>query len=150
MTTITVPRTGNWPLEFDGEELGTASSHTPEATRWHELAAYRTASGGHVLHVGFRSQWRGEPPQDAALFAESLAEAADYACAAALPAEFLEGYELFRRSPEKKAKIEGEVLARLSVALEAVLREAKGREEWLTEPSVRRASPSEYAEATYA
>jgi len=53
-------RTGNAPLEFDGERIAHATSGNRDAARWHDLALYRTAGGKLVLEVVYRTRWQGE------------------------------------------------------------------------------------------
>jgi len=63
MQTYTLRRTGEAPLEFEGELLALANSRQPEGlrnNRWHELALYRSESGYYLVEVVYRTQWQGE------------------------------------------------------------------------------------------
>jgi hypothetical protein len=64
MEKITLSRTdGRRPLSFEGELLAEVKDRWVsgrEHTRWHELRAYRTASGRYVLEVEYVTQWQGE------------------------------------------------------------------------------------------
>lgn len=67
MTTFTLPRTGDRPLQFDGEQIAETDSRQtqgPCQTRWYELALYRTDGGKYVIAIGYRTQWQGELPRD--------------------------------------------------------------------------------------
>lgn len=69
-----VNRTGNRPLQFEGETLATGSSSTHSgatSSRWHEVQLYQTNSGQYVCSIGYRTQWQGESEYDEA---ESFAE----------------------------------------------------------------------------
>lgn len=60
-------RTGLRPVTFDGELLAEANSrfmNGKEQNRWHELALYRTQAGTYLIHVGYRTIWRGELNHD--------------------------------------------------------------------------------------
>ena len=63
MPPITLTRTGDRPLTFEGEQIATASSGNHDATRWHELALYRTATR-YVLAIAYRTRWEGELGRD--------------------------------------------------------------------------------------
>lgn len=79
METVTLPRTGDRPVRFTGEEVATATSRQsngPCQSRWYELALYRTDSGRYVLAIGYRSQWEGELPEDRVYVEDSAAAVA--------------------------------------------------------------------------
>jgi hypothetical protein len=63
MSTITLTRTGQRPLAFDGEEQFRATSRArsgPAETRWWELVIYRTADARAVMELNYLSQWETE------------------------------------------------------------------------------------------
>lgn len=63
MESITLTRTGDRPLKFEGEEITTAGgriSGGQEQNRWHELSLYHTAGGKYVLSIEYRTVWQGE------------------------------------------------------------------------------------------
>jgi hypothetical protein len=69
MSTITLPRTGDSPLRFDGEiiaEAGGKQFAGREQNRYHCLALYRVA--GHdrqyVLSIAYHTDWQGESHRD--------------------------------------------------------------------------------------
>lgn len=73
MPTYTIPRSGDAPLKFDGELIATAGSDqfaSRELQRWHTLSLYRTDSRW-IVHVAFRSRWRGESSRDDAYVCDS-------------------------------------------------------------------------------
>ena len=77
MQTITLPRSGQAPLQFTGEQIASADSRDPQGpcqTRWHELAIYRTESGRLVLALEYQTQWQGEHDRSHALVCETPAD----------------------------------------------------------------------------
>lgn len=62
METIRLTRTGQPPLEFEGETLAEIPGrlHDNQALRWHDVAVHRTAAGQLVVEIAYRTQWRGE------------------------------------------------------------------------------------------
>lgn len=56
-------RSGRPPLEFNGEIIAADSSATSgevKNKRWHEVYVYKTDGGKYVVHVTYRTMWRGE------------------------------------------------------------------------------------------
>ena len=130
MADIKIPRTGDIPLEFEGEALGSVSTRSisgTESTRWHEITVYHAAGGVYVMHVGFRTEWRGEPDHDCALVTQSLEEAAEYVYAIALPVPPLAGYPPLAGLEARRARLEHDLFARLGAALAKVLSQANDR-----------------------
>ena len=63
MKTYTLKRTGNRPLQFEGElvaEESTKIMYGQENNRWHEFHLYRTGTGRFFLSLVYDSQWQGE------------------------------------------------------------------------------------------
>lgn len=80
MQTITLTRTGDRPLEFEGAEVASADTRQtqgPCENRWWNLALYRADSGKYVLHIGYRTQWQGEHATDTVYVADDAASAAE-------------------------------------------------------------------------
>ena len=83
---ITLLRTGDWPLEFEGELLKRVSTQlrvlapTPAGprARWHELELYRRTAGGFVAVVIYRSTWPDELAQLQAEVCPDLATVATW------------------------------------------------------------------------
>jgi len=74
-----IERTGQRPLEFEGEQLAEVSTRNhagKERNRWHELAVWKTASGKFVAAVSYHTQWEGEAGYDDAVVFESLDQVA--------------------------------------------------------------------------
>lgn len=84
---LTLPRTGDRPLQFEGEPIAIASSEhlrgDGDATRWHELALYLLKGSGpknskgrapqqYILAIGYRTRWQGELDHDQAEAFDSL------------------------------------------------------------------------------
>ncbi|WP_447978134.1 hypothetical protein [Candidatus Nitrospira bockiana] len=70
MTSYKLPRTGQAPLAFEGEELARSDgrwANGVEQNRWHTLAVYRTDGGNYVLAIHYRTQWQGEQHDDRAI-----------------------------------------------------------------------------------
>lgn len=63
MQTITLPRSGQAPLQFTGDQVaesGSRDTKGPCQTRWHEMVVYRAESGKLVLAIEYKTQWQGE------------------------------------------------------------------------------------------
>src|SRR3990172_4591788 len=63
MERITLTRTGQAPLVFDGERIADGDTQGiagREHTRGHVAAVYRTAAGTYVVAVAFQTKWQGE------------------------------------------------------------------------------------------
>lgn len=119
----TLPRTGNRPLEFEGEPLAEASSHSHDgatSARWHELAIYRTGGGKYVVAIGYRTRWQGEHNHDEVLV-EDTAEGAAEIIRSTVPTTHLIGYPLGEQYAEKQARIERAICAAYEAAASEVL-----------------------------
>jgi hypothetical protein len=67
---ITLSRSGDRPLAFEGERLDETTTRTnsgPTELRWWALALYRTQAGAPVLHVQYHTRWEGEQGASAVL-----------------------------------------------------------------------------------
>lgn len=63
MDTFVIERTGDRPLQFDGEKIASATSEMTAGkvgNRWHELTLYRTSTGQFVLVVLYQTLWTEE------------------------------------------------------------------------------------------
>jgi hypothetical protein len=63
MTMHLLSRTGQAPLQFEGELLVEHSGHwhhSQEQNRWHEIDVYLTAGNQYVLAITYCSNWQGE------------------------------------------------------------------------------------------
>lgn len=124
MRYVEIPRTGDVPLSFRGEPIAFESSRRAageKATRWHEITAYRTEEGRYVLHVGWRSTWRGEAKGDAALVLGTLADAEEVVHAAIPPVQALPGYPEAPPLDRRRAALEEDAMLRFHDALSALL-----------------------------
>lgn len=77
MRTITIPRSGQAPLQFTGNQIWTSNSHDthgPCRSRWHELFAYDTKDGQFVLAIAFFTKWQGEHNRTHAWVCASLGD----------------------------------------------------------------------------
>jgi hypothetical protein len=77
--TMKIERTGQRPLEFEGEQLAEVSTRNhagKERNRWHEITVWKTKSGKFVAAVSYHTQWEGEAGYDDALVFESLDQVA--------------------------------------------------------------------------
>ena len=60
---IILPRTGDDPLSFEGDQIVSYSSRKPQGelqSRWHEITVYRNGSGGYVVSICYRAELHGE------------------------------------------------------------------------------------------
>ena len=106
MPKIRVLRTGDAPLEFDGEilaDVGGKLFRGKERNRWHEFTLYR-AGDKLVLSIRYRTQWEGE-----AEWAEVHICASNDEVLAVLrgfdPAEKLQGYPPHEAFAAKQARL---------------------------------------------
>lgn len=84
MTTYTLKRTGQNPLQFDGELIGSGGPEadfqfplserghpTGQITKFHRVEIYRTKGGKWIVAILFRSAWPSEPEFHMAEVADS-------------------------------------------------------------------------------
>jgi hypothetical protein len=78
MTPLTVRRSGQAPLRFEGALLTQASSHhhgTPLENRWHEIEVHEIEGGRrYVVTIRYRTLWQGESDHDEAHVADTPAD----------------------------------------------------------------------------
>lgn len=126
MTKITINRTGNAPLAFDGELLAEATSHPGDATnnhlrnRWHDLAVYRTAGGRYVAVVTYRTRWQGEIEHTAAADLDTPADVATWFRAYS-PTDHVTGYPLGAAYDAKRQRLHQELTLGYDDALTRLL-----------------------------
>ena len=80
METVTLERTGDVPLTFEGEvvsEGDTSFIRGQRQNRWYELTLYRTKGGKWVLATVYRSQWQQEHDARAAQVYATAQEVVD-------------------------------------------------------------------------
>jgi hypothetical protein len=129
MGKITITRTGNRPLSFEGKLIADSDSQNMRggSSRWHELALYELANGKYVVHVKFRTQWQGELPRDDAEIRDTIERIADYLRGEYDPSMACvrlgregSGYDSIR---EKEARRMAELQERYDMAVSALLAE---------------------------
>lgn len=121
--TITLPRTGDRPLQFEGEEIASADSRMisgKQANRWHELALYSTESGKYVISVGYRTQWQGELGNDTAIICASP-EAVTEELRGVDPLAHVVGFPPGAQYAEKRTRLERDITARFEAAVSELL-----------------------------
>jgi hypothetical protein len=94
MESITVPRTGDLPLAFEGQVIASAGSRLvrgQERNRWHEIELYRTAGGKFVAAIHCRTIWQGEQDHDCAAVLDGPPGIAEY-LRTWIPASVIRGY----------------------------------------------------------
>jgi len=67
MARITLARTNDRPLQFDGKLLAeacTKATSGPGQNRWWDLKLYGTDDGSYVCAAGYRTTWQGEQEYD--------------------------------------------------------------------------------------
>ena len=57
---IKLHRTGHRPLAFSGRKVASASTKSPESTRWTRVQVYETDNGKIVVGIGYLTKWEGE------------------------------------------------------------------------------------------
>ena len=123
MSTFTLPRTGDRPLQFDGELIAETDSRQqqgPCQNRWYELALYRTDGGKHVVAIGYRTQWQGELHRDEAHVEDALAGAVEV-LRSTIPELPLHGFPPGEHYDAKRAHVEGAVRACYEHAISELL-----------------------------
>lgn len=122
MDNITLPRTGNRPVTFPGEELAAAHSGDHDANRWHELTLYRHADGRYILAVAYHTQWQGEHDHAAVYVAgdaDDLAAQTQHID----PMEHVMGFPPGKQFDERRERLEKDLRTRFAVALGEILAE---------------------------
>ena len=79
MQSYLLPRSGQAPLKFTGEEIASSEGRIQNGrdhNRWHDLTVYRTVGGGYVVQVQYRTQWQGECEHDEAVVCDDAQSAA--------------------------------------------------------------------------
>lgn len=123
MPKLTVPRSGNAPLEFEGELLclseGRLRNGQPNS-HWHAITIYGVGGTHYVLHIGYRSLRRGEEPRDVALVLDGPAAVAqalkDYA-----PELDVQGYPPGLAYADKQARLLSDIRRRWNGQISEVL-----------------------------
>lgn len=76
MEKLVFRRSGDRPLEFDGEVLAEVSTHSATrnepAGRWYEARIARTAGGQYAAEVSYRTQWDNEDDVDDAYYGDEV------------------------------------------------------------------------------
>jgi hypothetical protein len=122
MDRIVMSRSGDRPLEFEGELLVEASSGGNDVNRWHELSLYQTSDGSYVLRVGYRTRWEGEADADLALLCRSIDEVAEQ-LRMTDPLEHLLGYPPGPAYDAKRARLERDMRMRWDLAVSQLMSE---------------------------
>lgn len=103
-----VPRTGNVPLAFQGEEVASSAGkyHTgQDQNRWHDITVYSTAGGRYVVHIAYRTMWQGEDGHDTVVVCGLIPDIAD-TLRAYDPLEHVAGYPPAEHFAEKQMRLE--------------------------------------------
>ncbi len=69
-----IERTGQRPLEFEGDKLAEATTKNhagKERNRWHEITIWKTKSGKYVAAIAYKTRWEGEADYDDAVVFDS-------------------------------------------------------------------------------
>ena len=124
MKTITLERTGNRPLQFEGEEIAhsdTQWSHGKDASRWHELTLYREKNGRYFLHIVYKTRWKGELENHTVEECGDGERLAEYLQYEYDPTGFLVGYPHGQQFEEKQARLVRDITARYQHAVSELL-----------------------------
>ena len=121
--TITLDRTGQAPLRFEGELLAESDGRIAagrDHNRWHAIRIFRTAGGAYVVAVGYRTQWRGELDHDWVEAREAPADLAD-ALRYYDPEGHVLGYPPGEQYAEKQAWLRADLRTRYEHQVSAIL-----------------------------
>lgn len=113
-------RTGDRNLFFSGEVAGEATTHHDDATRWHELALYRTAGGKLVVAVQFVTRWQGETDHHSAAVVEDAPSLADW-LKRYDPCGYLMGYPPGAAFDQKRERLTRDLTLRYQAAVSELL-----------------------------
>ena len=122
METYFLERTGDRPLEFEGEIIAESDSRSvsgQDANRWHELTLYRTVSGKLILSITYCSQWQGEMEHH--LVEETTEEDIAGILKCYDPCEFISGFPPYPQFQDKQARIEKDLRLRYEKAVSELL-----------------------------
>jgi hypothetical protein len=120
---ITMRRTGQPPLTFQGELIAEADGHShtgPGQNRWHELALYRTAGGAYVVQVAWRSRYEHESDDDQARLCPDARAVADL-LRSYDPTQFVQGFPSGERNTERQRRLLLDIRARFGALISEVL-----------------------------
>lgn len=102
--TITLPRTGESPVRFQGRQIAEAAEPLPpfkkartDSRRWHELRLFQHQDGRFIVSIGFRTGMETEINRDLVfIFSDNGAEVIDFLSRKSDdsydPLEYLEGF----------------------------------------------------------
>jgi len=121
MLRITLTRTGNRPLVFDGERIAAVSSRDRDANRWHDLSLYRTTNGNFVLSIEYGTIWQGEMEHSDAVIVDS-ADAVAQILRTTDPSEHATGMPVYNDAMRvKEDRRRAELQARYDAAVSELL-----------------------------
>lgn len=132
VVSVTVPRTGDSPLAFQGEvirEVDGRNNAGQEQNRWHDLAVYRTRSGKYVLAISYFSRWQGESDHHEAIVCDT-AEAVRSELKAYSPCQHVIGYPAGEAYTEKQSRLLTDITRRYGALVSELLESAEFTE-WL-------------------
>ena len=121
MLRITLTRTGNRPLAFDGEQIAASSSRHRDANRWHDLSLYKTSNGNFVLSVDYNTIWQGEMDYSDAVIVDS-ADAVAQVLRTTDPTKHATGFPVYSDAMRvKEDRRRAELQARYDAAVSELL-----------------------------
>lgn len=108
MEKITLSRSGDRPVTFDGELISRQSTHHydgPCNQRWHNLALYRTDKGKYVLHIDYTTCWQGEYGRSQASVHDDIESVAEELRMAAYEPPPLTGFPVGPQYDDKRQRV---------------------------------------------
>lgn len=126
-----LPRTGNAPLGFEGEELAKEEGRWyagQEQNRYHNLTLYRTTGGVYVLAIEYCTQWQGEAGVEEVITFEEVRDVVvhlqDFD-----PCHSLAGYPPREHFQEKQERLRQSLKVRFHMQVRNLLANVEGTEE---------------------
>jgi hypothetical protein len=126
-----LPRTGNAPLVFTGEELAEETGEIyagQQQNRYHNLALYATSKDQYILHVAYRTSWEGEHDTDRAEVFPAIRDAVLH-LQRFDPLRDLQGFPPGAQFAERQQRLEHSLRVRFFSQVRDLLKNVEGAEE---------------------
>jgi len=122
----TLPRSGQAPLTFTGQQLAESDGERQsgkEHNRWHELAVWRTTGGKYVVQIAYRTKWQGELDHDAAVIVDQAKDVISVLTGHD-PVAHVGGYPIGAAYAERQSRLLADIRARYDSQVSAILESA--------------------------
>jgi hypothetical protein len=117
---VKLERTGDRPLQFEGELVKQVDTRGHDHSRWHELALYEAQNGKLVLVINYKTQWEKENSNYMALVMTDINEVS-HEINKYDPCEFMMDMPTGPQFDQKYGRIRNELIRRFDAALSELL-----------------------------